>query len=99
MSFIWHGFNLDPRKRTNQCYYEPNCLVCWLRLCAFVIRLGVRYRLAEIRVPRVQSPVSGPGPEAGWGGPLPQVRQGGLHLREGGQAHDAQEREGVGESG
>jgi hypothetical protein len=51
MSLIWHGFNRDPKKRANQCYYEWNCLVCWLRTLAFVIRLGVRYRLAEIRVP------------------------------------------------
>lgn len=51
MSFIWHGFNRDPRKRANQCFYEWSCLVCWLRTLAFIISLGVRHRLAEIRVP------------------------------------------------
>jgi len=45
MSCIWHGFNLDPRKREKQCYYEWHCLVCWLRTLAHVVRLGLKYRL------------------------------------------------------
>ena len=41
MSCIWHGFNRDPRKRGKQCYYEWHCLVCWLRIVAHVVRLGL----------------------------------------------------------
>ena len=50
MSCIWHGFNLDPRKRRKQCYYEWHCLVCWLRTVAFVVHSGLKHRLNYPRV-------------------------------------------------
>jgi len=43
MSWLWHGFNLDRRRRTNQCYYEWNCLVCFTRTVVAVMKL--RWRL------------------------------------------------------
>ena len=44
LSFIWHGFNRDKSKREKQCYYEWNCLVCWLRTLFAIIRIGVRLK-------------------------------------------------------
>ena len=32
MSFIYHGFNLDPEKRRKQCYYSYHCLMCWIKI-------------------------------------------------------------------
>ncbi|MCJ7573556.1 hypothetical protein MUO93_04755, partial [Candidatus Bathyarchaeota archaeon] len=42
MSWIWHGFNLDPEKRRKQCYYNWHCLVCWLRTLFAVLKLRWR---------------------------------------------------------
>ena len=44
MSFLWHGFNRDPIKRTNQCYYEWHCLTCFLRSAVDAVKLGRRLR-------------------------------------------------------
>jgi hypothetical protein len=39
MSWLWHGFNPDPEKRRKQCYYEWNCVVCWLRTLFTILNL------------------------------------------------------------
>ena len=49
MSFLWHRLNRDPRRRTKQCYYEYHCLVCYLRLLAFVVNLGVTHQIRRAR--------------------------------------------------
>lgn len=48
IEYIWHGFNLNHESRRKQCYYEWNCLSCFLRLCFLVIKLGMKYRFKEV---------------------------------------------------
>jgi hypothetical protein len=50
MSFLWHRLNRDPLKRAKQCYYEYHCLVCYLRLLAFVLKLGVMHQIRRARI-------------------------------------------------
>lgn len=44
MSWIWHGFNLDPMRRRKQCFYRWNCLFCYIRLLVRMIALRIEYR-------------------------------------------------------
>lgn len=38
-SWIYHGDNIK------QCYYEPDCVVCWIKLLYYVVVNGVKNNL------------------------------------------------------
>jgi len=40
MSWLYHGRN------GKQCYYEPNCMVCYARLFFSLLRMWKKYRKA-----------------------------------------------------